>query len=111
MKPEMATKILEPILNDLFRDNIGSLLPGSLQTKEQVAKIGNMKIAIYTNDHNPPHFHVYSNDGIIDVKFRIDNCKLLGGNINSTNLKKVRAFYKHPKTVYIMEQMWNKRNY
>ena len=106
----MTAKILEPILNSYFSGNISSLLADSLQTKEQVDRIGNMKIAIYTNDHNPPHFHVYSNDRIIDAKFRIDNCELLGGNISSTDLKKVRAFYKHPKTVYIMEQMWNKRN-
>lgn len=110
MKPEMTAKILAPILNSYFSDDNNSLLAGSFQTKEQVARIGNMKIAIYTNDHNPPHFHVYSNDGIIDAKFRIDNCELLGGNISSTDLKKVRAFYNHPKTVCVMEQMWNKRN-
>lgn len=28
-----------------------------------VARFSNCRIAIYANDHNPPHFHVRMNDG------------------------------------------------
>ncbi len=99
MKPEIAAKILEPILNSYFSDEADfiSLPATGLQTKEQVGRIGNMRIAIYTNDHNPPHFHVYSNDRKIDAKFRIDNCELLGGPISPADKKKVRRFYNDPK--------------
>lgn len=31
--------------------------------KERVATVRNMKLIIYSNDHNPPHFHVKSKDG------------------------------------------------
>lgn len=42
--------------------------------KELVGRIRNLKIEIYSNDHNPPHFHVKSPDKSIDATFRLDNC-------------------------------------
>ena len=42
-------------------------------SKERIATIKNLKVVIYSNDHNPPHFHVVSNDYDINAKFRTVN--------------------------------------
>ena len=50
-----------------------------------------------------------SNDLKIDAKFLIENGEFLSGKINSKNLKKIKAFYRIPKTKIILEKIWNKR--
>jgi hypothetical protein len=76
--------------------------------KERVGKIRNMKIEVYINDHNPPHFHVKSNDLSIDATFRLDDCSLLNGQITSDDLKRIKAFYNDTNTQQLMKHMWNK---
>lgn len=76
--------------------------------KELVSKVRNMKIEIYSNDHNPPHFHVKSNDGSINATFRLDNCELLKGSIKKKDIKRIEAFYNDPYTKELMANMWNK---
>jgi hypothetical protein len=48
-------------------------------TKKVVGKVRNMIFEIYTNDHNPPHFHVTA-DGS-QAKYRIENPVRLGGSL------------------------------
>ena len=45
---------------------------GDLQMVDQ---IGRLKIEIYPNDHNPPHFHVKTEH--YNIKFTISDCELL----------------------------------
>jgi hypothetical protein len=76
--------------------------------KELVGRIRNLKIEIYSNDHNPPHFHVKSSDKSIDATFRLDNCKLLQGNLNSKDKKRIQKFFEDETNKNLMKKMWNK---
>lgn len=76
--------------------------------KELVSQIRNMKIEIYSNDHNPPHFHVKSKDNSINTTFRLDNCEFIQGSINIKDQKRIEAFFEDEQTKVIMKEMWNK---
>ncbi|MEM8763467.1 MAG: DUF4160 domain-containing protein [Bacteroidota bacterium] len=76
--------------------------------KELVAKVRNMKIEIYSNDHNPPHFHIKSRDNSIDAVFRLDNCDFIKGSIGTRDRKRIEAFFEDEKTKILMKKMWNK---
>lgn len=84
------------------------LINPDLIKKERVDKIGDLEILIYTNDHNPPHFHVKTKERSVDAKFLIATGEYLSGDIDSKNLKKVKAFWLSPKAKMLME-IWNKR--
>ncbi|HEX2900810.1 MAG TPA: DUF4160 domain-containing protein [Bacteroidia bacterium] len=114
----MENSQLEEILKDVFQTYLSYsddfidelLLDPFLVRKQLVERLANLDLMIYTNDHNPPHFHVKSRDGRIDAKFIIETGELLGGEIDSKNLKKVIAFCQSPKKKAIMQMIWNKRN-
>lgn len=76
--------------------------------KELVGQIRNMKIEIYSNDHNPPHFHVKSKDESINAVFRLDNCKMIKGSLGKKDKKRIEAFYEDDITKDLMKKMWNK---
>jgi len=76
--------------------------------KELVGRTRNMKIEIYGNDHNPPHFHVKSNDLSIDATFRLDDCELLKGEIGRKDKKRIEAFFADQKSQLLMRELWNK---
>jgi len=85
------------------------LINPDLVKKERVAKINDLEIIIFTNDHNPPHFHVKSKNKKIDAKFLIETGEFMSGEIDSKNKKIITAFYNSPKTKIIMQIIWNKR--
>ena len=103
--------ILENLLSNylgLSDDSLNKHIKSSgYATKERVATIKDLKIIIYSNDHNPPHFHVKSKDLKINAKFSIQDCSLISGEVNSKNLKRITAFYSDPKM--ILEKIWSKR--
>lgn len=103
-------KILTPILEHYF--NVASIknLEKGIIIKERIETIRNMQIIIYSNDHNPPHFHVISKDKKIDAKFKIENCEFLSGQIESKDLKRLKAFFNDMKTKIVMKMVWDKRN-
>ena len=78
--------------------------------KERVATIDDLQVIIYSNDHNPSHFHVKTKSLNIDAKFKIENCELISGEISSKDLKKIRAFYLSPKGKIVMDSIWNKKS-
>ncbi len=49
-------------------------------------RIGNIKICMYSDDHNPPHFHVLTPDERGSV--RINDLELVAGSLSSEVLKK-----------------------
>ena len=110
--------ILENILKDLLQSymelsesDIDLLLKEpDRNLKERIATIKDLRVIIYSNDHNPPHFHVISKDYKINAKFLIENCELISGEMKSKDLKRIKAFYKSPKTKMVMEMIWNKKN-
>lgn len=105
MNPEeLLISYLERYINrTVVNDEIGVYF-----IKEQVGRIRNMKIEIYSNDHNPPHFHVKSNDLTINATFRLDDCSLIEGHVASNDFKRIKAFYSDMKTQLLMKEMWNK---
>lgn len=114
----MVSPIFEKILADVFQvylsyDNstIEKLIANpNLVQKERIGKINDLEIHIYTNDHNPPHFHVKTRKKNIDAKFSIETGEFLSGTISTKNIKRVMAFYNSPKTKLVLERVWNKRN-
>lgn len=114
----MAENILEKVLEDLLiqyfelsESEIDFLIENSdVKSKERITTIKNLKVIIYSNDHNPPHFHVMSKDYEVNAKFLIETGELLSGEISSKDLKRIKAFYNSPKTKIIMEIIWKKRN-
>jgi hypothetical protein len=109
-------KIFEKILEDLLKYYLGlddvslekHLNEPALATKERVATIDDLQVRIYPNDHIPPHFHVISKNREIDAKFTIEKCELISGDMNSKNLKKIKAFYQGVKGKIILEKIWEK---
>ena len=113
----MSKDITEKILSDLLKYYLGlddnslelHLKEHNTATKERVATIDDLQVIIYSNDHNPPHFHVKTKNLNIDAKFKIEDCELIAGEISSKDLKKIKAFYLSPKGKMVLELIWNKR--
>lgn len=108
---------MEKILTNLLAYYLGlddisiekHLKESGYATKERVKVINDLEVVIYSNDHNPPHFHVKSKDKKIDAKFSIEKCELLGGEIGSKDKRRIIAFYQSLKGQLLMGKIWNKR--
>lgn len=113
----MKSDIMEKILKDLLKYYLGldeislekHLKEVNTATKERVATIDDLQVIIYSNDHNPPHFHVKTKNLKIDAKFKIENCEFISGEIGSKELKKIKAFYLSPKGKIILDTIWKKK--
>lgn len=113
----MTKDILQKILEDLLEiylgyddETINKLLETpDLIIKQRVQKINNLEVWIYSNDHNPPHFHVKTNDLKIDAKFSIESGELIGGDISTKDRKKIMAFYNSVKGKAVMQMIWDRR--
>jgi hypothetical protein len=70
--------------------------------KQQIGHVRNMKIEMYANDHNPPHFHVRSRDGSIDAVFSLNDGSYIEGSIESKDQRRIHAFY-HDKKDELLE--------
>jgi len=103
-------KILTPILEYFINAPFENILVKSSRIKERVETIRNMQIIIYSNDHNPPHFHVKSKDNSINAKFLLKDCTKISGEISPKDIKRIQAFHGDIKTQKVMEMIWNKRN-
>lgn len=113
----MSSDITQRILTDLLKYYLG-LDEKSLElhlkevhtaTKERVTTIDDLQVIIYSNDHNPPHFHIKTKSLRIDAKFKIEDCELINGEIGLKDLKKIKSFYSSPKGKMILELIWNKK--
>lgn len=113
----MKSDIMERILEDLLKYYLGlddvsleaHLKEVNTATKERVATIDDLQIIIFSNDHNPPHFHVKTKNLKIDAKFKIENCELISGEIGTKELKKIKAFYLSPKGKIVLNAIWKKK--
>lgn len=101
---QLLKEYIEKYLNRTVVTNDGSFY----FIKELVGRIRNLKIEIYSNDHNPPHFHVKSNDNSINATIRLDNGELLQGSINSKDKKRIQKFFEDDFNKKLMKNMWNK---
>jgi len=113
----MPNDILEKALTDIlqiymtYEESVIEelLIEPNLVKKERVDKIKDLEVIIYSNDHNPPHFHVKTKGKKIDAKFLIETGEYISGEIDSKNLKRIKAYYNSPKTKTVMQIIWNKR--
>lgn len=104
IEEKILTPILEYYMAAPYEEAVKHIIG-----KERVGTINNMQIVIYSNDHNPPHFHVMSKDKSIDAKFTIADCTYLGGQIGTKDIKRIQAFHADMKTQVVMKMIWNKK--
>ena len=67
-----------------------------------IGHIGSFDVMIFRNDHDPPHFHVFSGEFL--AKFAIANCALLSGNgrIRRRDIRAVEEWgQKHRAALYL----------
>ncbi|MGW6778971.1 DUF4160 domain-containing protein [Brucella pituitosa] len=69
-------------------------------------KIGNLKIQIFADDHNPPHFHVVTPD--YEALIRISNFEVMTGNIDRRTLAAAIEWASDNKR--ILEDEWKRLN-
>ncbi|REG91120.1 DUF4160 domain-containing protein [Flavobacterium aquicola] len=105
--------ILERILSEIIafyfsKESIESYV--GYETRERIGTVNGMQVIIYSNDHNPPHFHVKTNDNRVNAKFKIENGEFLSGEISTKDLKRIELFYNDIKTKILMEKIWSKKN-
>jgi intein/homing endonuclease len=65
-----------------------------IEIKTLVNKVRNLRIEMYSNDHNPPHFHVKTKCGTINAKFKLEDCSLLSGEVDTKDYRRIKAFHK-----------------
>ena len=85
--------------------SITDVLPNGqvIELRKLVDKVNDLKIEIYSNEHNPPHFHVKSNE--FNASFNLLTCELISGTIDSKNIKKIEFYYSRHKDQLI--KIWN----
>jgi hypothetical protein len=68
--------------------------------------IGAVKIQMFADDHNPPHFHVTSPRGAVLVK--IDDLTVLEGEIDRRDLDDAKAWAE--KNRQVLSDEWERLN-
>ncbi|WP_110749405.1 DUF4160 domain-containing protein [Phyllobacterium leguminum] len=71
-----------------------------------IVEIGNVKIQVFPDDHNPPHFHVVTPDS--EAVFRIADFQRLAGQVDRRALHKALAWARLNRKV--LEDEWNRLN-
>ncbi|MEF2073500.1 DUF4160 domain-containing protein [Consotaella aegiceratis] len=71
-----------------------------------VVILGSIKITVYADDHNPPHFHVLTADG--DVLVRLSTMQVMAGSIRAKDLRKALEWATANRKV--IEDVWNRLN-
>jgi hypothetical protein len=73
-----------------------------------IVKIGNLKIQIFADDHNPPHFHVVTPD--FEALVLISNFEILAGRIDHRSLEAALEWAKAQENKEKLEHEWNRLN-
>jgi len=71
-----------------------------------IMRIGKIKIRIFANDHNPPHFHISTPERKVSV--RIADFTILAGNLNRRDFEKAIKWASENKNV--LENEWERLN-
>lgn len=104
----MDLKILEASLNKIVNNTIVTETGLVLEIKQLVDRVRNLKIHIYSNEHNPPHFHVVSKCNTINASFDLHSGKLLKGEITGKDEKRIEYYYSQFKEKLI--ECWKNNN-
>ena len=68
--------------------------------------IAGVRICLYFNDHNPPHFHALFAE--YEALIAIKSAKILEGNLPKKKLKIVKEFAKKNKVLLL--EIWDEMN-
>jgi len=71
-----------------------------------IVQIGNVKIQIFTGDHNPPHFHIVTPDN--EAMVRISDFTIIAGYVDRRSLDKAINWAIDNKGV--LENEWKRLN-
>lgn len=73
-----------------------------------VFRFGSIKIHVFSDDHNPPHFHVSTPDH--DALIRISDLTVLQGQITRKTLDLVQEWASKPENRVMLDQEWRRLN-
>jgi hypothetical protein len=73
-----------------------------------IARLGKVKIHVYPNDHNPPHFHVSTPDH--DALIQISDFTVLQGQITRRDLDAVIIWVSAGTNKETLENEWKRLN-
>lgn len=100
---ERELEFLNAFLNYIYNCTIVNEYGQVCEQRQQVEKVGNLKIEIYPNEHPPPHFHVKGPN--IDASFTVLDGKYMYGEIDSKSKKKIQYYHASIRTKLI--DAWN----
>lgn len=99
--PDTLEEQIEQYLDRTKVDENGNIY----EIRAFIASIGDLKIEIFPNDHNPPHFHVTSKQRGINARFNLSTLKFIDykkgtrGELKSNDIKKLENFFKTTPSV------------
>jgi len=100
---------LDKIASDLdkfFNYTVFNPEVGVYYIKRQVCNIHGtgFRVEVRTSDHNPPHFHIISNQRDINASFSIDTLEVIEktkGDIKDGDIAKIKKFFsKNPHYLF-----------
>ena len=71
--------------------------------RQLVAKVNNLRIEVFPNEHPPPHFHVVFPGG--NASFALADCSLIKGHISNGERALVKWWYDRSRALVI--KSWN----
>lgn len=102
MFPE-EEQLLSPILIHYLNQPIVAIFSGEMEAVQNKRK---SDLTIVLNEDAAPYFQVLVEKENIKVKFLIENCLLVEGDISPDDHKRVKAFYADPKSQVILKKVW-----
>jgi Domain of unknown function (DUF4160) len=71
-------------------------------TKAFVGQIRDLRIELRPvgKEHNPPHFHVISQQRNMNASFTLNGCDLLVGNATEKDVKAIKSFFQKNPTLF-----------
>ena len=91
--------IIKLMLQKCLQNTVVTEFGEVYEIKKLVDRINNLKIHIYPNDHNPPHFHVLTDN--INASFNIKTGELIKGTIDPRDQKRINYFYKNNRDILL----------
>jgi hypothetical protein len=73
-----------------------------------IVKLGNLKIQIFADDHNPPHFHVVTPD--YEALIRLSDLSVMAGSIDRRSLQVALEWAQEEKNRDLLNHEWNRLN-
>lgn len=72
-----------------------------------IVELGSIQIRVYPRDHQPPHFHISTSDGV-EAMIRISDLSMIKGRIRNSDLKLALKWARENRS--LIEDAWNAQN-